>query len=690
MNGSLSKERSKPAPEMIAVAAVGLAAFLFTQWYMPVYRAGGGTSQFYQNEFGPSVMLTCGRGFVNADVRQAPAFAAFLTQKVDGLQCTDVPAAIRIVELDGLQGITRYLMTAVSLVWRVTGISWRALDGLIAVFVAATVASAYAVMRFVCGRAVSLAVTLLWALSPWHLQNVPHLRDYSKAPFFMFLLIAMAVAFVERRPRRLLLLGIAYGIVQGVGFGMRTDVVLNFLPFFIILFAAPSEGVFSAFKPRLTCAVAAIGLFAAVSYPVLQTYTRNISLWHIALLGLTSPYDENLVIGFPRPAYGFPYAHNDAYIDTVVRSHAAEVHPNGAPFLMLSRAYDQACQEYFALLARMFPGDLMTRMVASVVRVLNFPFGQTEGHVPIGVSNPTLRSLWEGRASLMTAFDGAGPLLMAAVLTLIGMESLWYACIAGLLLWIWAAYPAIEFQWRHIFQFEFLVIGTVAWGCTLLWRLLRRMRPGSSREILKRAVWSLATVAGLAGSVGVAVVLARVVQVPRSKALLMSYANAPLDPLTPIAMPLAEGTVRLAADVFSSVASAGNALTGRVQTAMIAADFEADRCGQKRLLDATFRYEESDPRFALDFSRQMQVPLSPAGGAPTRVFFPAYSVDRSEAGGGRSRFVGVDVPAGSETCVRLWQVRSPGAFPLLLTATLTSDWQDRLYQRLPFEQALRR
>ncbi len=170
----------------------------------------------------------------------------------------------------------------------------------------------------------------------------------------------------------------------------------------------------------------------------------------------------------------------------------------------------------------------------------------------------------------------------------------------------------------------------------------------------------------------------------------MSYANAPLDPLTPTAIPLAEGTVRLGADVFSSVASIGNVRTGRVQTAMIAADFEADRCGQKWLLDATFRYEESDPRFALDFSRQMTVPLSPAGAAPTRVFFPAYSVDRSETGGGRSRFVGVDVPAGSETCVRLWQVRDPDAFPLLLTATLTSDWQDKLYQRLPFEQALRR
>ena len=39
-------------------------------------------------------------------------------------------------------------------------------------------------------------------------------------------------------------------------------------------------------------------------------------------------------------------AHYDAYIDTVVRSHWAEGHPNSVPFVMLSRSYDQACQDW--------------------------------------------------------------------------------------------------------------------------------------------------------------------------------------------------------------------------------------------------------------------------------------------------------------------------------------------------------
>jgi hypothetical protein len=673
--------------DRLLVATVALAGFLLALWYMSAYRASGGVPRFYQNEFAPAVMLTCGRGFVNADVGGAPAFGAFLYQKADRLQCSDVPATIRVTALNGLQGITRYLMMTVSLVWRVTGISWRSLDVLIAAFVAATAAAAFAALRFVCGRAVSLIVTFLWAVSPWHLQNVPHLRDYSKAPFFMFLLIAMGVAFVERRPRRLLALGIVFGVVQGVGFGMRTDVVLNFVPFLIVLLAAPSAGASSALTPRLACAAAAIGLFLIVSYPVLRSYAQDISLWHVVILGFTSPFDENLGIGFPRPAYALPYAYYDGYVDVVVRDYWVRDHPAAARLVMLTRPYDEACRSFVFELARTFPGDMMTRMAASVIRVLNFPFWQPEGYVPVGVSNPTLRSLWSVRGSLMGVFDGAGPWLMAAVVTLIGMEGLRYACIACLFLWIWAAYPAIEFQWRHIFQLEFLVLGAVAWGGTMLWRLVRRMPAGALPERVKTGLWSLATVAALVGGVGVAIGVARAIQIPRARALLLSYAGAPLDALPLNTATLPDGQVRLVAQLFASVASADTSRLPEVEPAMIAADFEADRCGEHSLVDATFRYEESDPALALDFSRRTTVVLSPATGPPTRLFFPAYAVNRTGTGGGWSRFVGVEVPAGYERCVRLWQVRDAASFPLLLPATLTSDWQDKLYQRLRFERA---
>ena len=40
-------------------------------------------------------------------------------------------------------------------------------------------------------------------------------------------------------------------------------------------------------------AMAAVVAFAIVTFPIVRTYASDISLWHIALLGLTSPYDES-------------------------------------------------------------------------------------------------------------------------------------------------------------------------------------------------------------------------------------------------------------------------------------------------------------------------------------------------------------------------------------------------------------
>src|SRR5207253_2204779 len=149
----------------------------------------------------------------------------------------------------------------------------------------------------------------------------------------------LGIAAVERRPRRLLALGIAFGAVEGLGFGMRTDMILNFVPFLLVLFAAPHATFVRGLATKLAVATAAAATFIAVSYPVVRTYTQNSSLWHVVLLGLTSPYDENLRIGFPRPAYSFPYVHNDGYIETVIRAYWSRLHPADPPLALVTRAY---------------------------------------------------------------------------------------------------------------------------------------------------------------------------------------------------------------------------------------------------------------------------------------------------------------------------------------------------------------
>jgi hypothetical protein len=313
------------------------------------------------------------------------------------------------------------------------------------------------------------------------------------------------------------------------------------------------------------------------------------------------------------------------------------------------------------------------------VRVLNLPFW-LNGRVPFGVTNPVLVWISEQRATLMELFLGAGPLFFGGVLLLIGMVRLRYAWVAFLLLMACTAYPFLEFQGRHIFQFEFLVLAMIALGCSLAWReLLGLPQPGVARETTRRAARSAATLAGLFAMAVATVAVARGVQVPRARALLTSYTTAPVVPVPTTELPLAAGQVRLAADVFGAPPAARDS----IQAAMIVADFDRTRCTPPSSIVAIFRYVEAEPRFALNFSREVTLSFAPGLVDTTRAFLPVYSLRRD--GKLMSRFVGLDVPAQVAPCVRLGRVQDD-ALPLLLPATLAPAWQDeRLYQRLHFD-----
>ena len=71
-------------------------------------------------------------------------------------------------------------------------------------------------------------------LSSLQLANLPNLRDYAKAPFtlaLVMILIAMVVR--PMAPAHVLLLSLAYGLVLGIGYGFRTDLLVDIPPFLI-------------------------------------------------------------------------------------------------------------------------------------------------------------------------------------------------------------------------------------------------------------------------------------------------------------------------------------------------------------------------------------------------------------------------------------------------------------------------
>ena len=418
--------------ELYIALMIVVAAWIGCRWYLPAFRAAGGRGMSYYDEFGPAVMLVCGHGFTNPVSHSIPALDTFLLEGTASFDCRSLGDKPPVIAIDNFQSATRNLLLAAAAIWRVTGISWNALDSLAATMFAVSLTAAYLVMRFVMGRLLALIGTLLWAISPMHVANVPHLRDYSKAPFFVLTALAMAMAIRSEKPRTLIALGAAFGLVQGIGFGMRTDVGLNFAPFFLVLFALG----FGAWNRNLPWKGVAAGVtlvaFALTAWPVLSGYRRTEGLWHVSLLGLTTPFDNALNL---RPApYDFGYLYDDSYMSTVIHAYWYRVHDAVQVSLHNSGLYDEACREYYRLLVSTFPADFLTRMAGSALHVLNLPFSISYGIVPVGITNSVAAWLAQLRAWIMLAFAGAGPMIAALLLTLIGMRDRIAVCVAVVVL----------------------------------------------------------------------------------------------------------------------------------------------------------------------------------------------------------------------------------------------------------------
>ncbi len=660
-------------PDAYIAIALFVFSWLIASLYLPAFRAGGGTPQFYQSDFGPAVMSACGRGFVNVDARTIPPLAAFLDTRVNTFACSDLPARPAPAQLGLLPSVCRYLMLATAGVWRVTGVSWTSVDILLSAMFATAIAGGFLALRFAAGRTLAIIGSLLWAVSPMHLANLPHLRDYSKTPFFILTALAVALVVSERRTLWLFVCGALFGAVQGIGFGMRTDAILNFVPFLVALFAAGPRALADQLAAKIASAVAALAVFALVAYPIFGIYGSSDGLSKIALLGLTTPFDQPLSV---RAApYNFGGLYNDSYVASVVygdwtRAHAGarDAEPSGAAFAKASR-------DYAFRLASAFPGDMLTRVTGSVVQTLNLPFSIAYGSAPTGVTNRLLVWLADLRLRLMLALIGTGPAVAGLLIVLIACSRLRDGLVSFALLIFLTAYPVIQFHGRHTFHLEFLVIAAFVWLASLAFRAGRQVVSGHWPPALAIARGT-GLVIGLIAVLVLIVVAARLVQVPQARGLFDRYEHASTDALTLTAVHQANGQTLLSAAIFEAVDGR------RVQQALLVADVSAALPCAHAPDELTIRYLQGGnrPPVDYDFSTRVALPATRSGGGATRVFFPAYAIDLGQ--GNSARFAGVEVTEAGASCVHLSRARGVDN-AIWLDATLAPDWrQQPLYQRL--------
>jgi hypothetical protein len=668
--------------DLLIACALWVLGFSVGSSYMRAFARSGGVADYGQPEFAAAVAMACGKGFVNPGYTATPGLARFLARESDVFSCGEFPATVRPLALNFTQRLYRYLMSAAALVWSVRGVSWSGLWPLFGALFASTIASAYGLFRLGVGRLLAVAASLALVVSVIHLGHLPYLRDYAKAPFMLALLLVMArLPMGPATAARAIGYGMAFGLLLGIGFGFRNDLLINIPPFLLVVWLCMPGKIFANLRLKAAATGAAAVAFAAVAWPILRAYNAGSNTGHVAVLGLMTPYERTL--GIRGSLYDWGYAYVDQFAGSIINSYSYRV--DGRYVDYLSKAYDREAIAFLLQIVRHWPADILTRVYASVLNILELPFtvGIWTSSIPNGTTAKWVAELYGWQIWALSGYlSGCGLIVTTLALMMISARSPRAAAALLLLLLYYAGYPSIQFGARHFFHLEFIGWWALAFvvqqGLALVWwaahgkgeALRAAMQPQTwARPLARVAVFTLAATALVLGSL----TTLRAYQTPHVRSLLREYLAAPRERLEMASTSQGEKVFIVSPDLWA--ASPGETLLMPVRVRYLIAEFSSSpRCDAVQL-PVTFRYWYQDK--TSDFSRDMALRLMP-GGEPTRVFFPAY-YDRSwsSAGGpAGSYFEGVELPRGYAGCMTaLSRVTDLGRYPVLLDITFTPAWE---------------
>jgi hypothetical protein len=650
-----SSAMSKHWPDFaIALAIFLIAAF----WGGRFVQSGGITPSFYQRTFAPAVMEACGKGFVSpARLDDIPTLSDFLHLKTASFSCEHVPVRFEQESPDSpgsrpvklLQLSSRYLMGAVALNWRLTGISWSALLPLYALLYGISSAAVYGVFRLGMGKALAAGLAILIVFSPLQLNNLPHLRDYAKAPFILAIVFLLgALVKYSLVPKKTLLTSALLGAVLGVGIGFRMD-LLVFIPavFFTLAFFTPS-GTISNIGVRVRAMGVFVLAFASLGWPILIAMQDGGNTFHVILLGLFSPFDLALNVQ-PSPVYEWGYLYHDVYASEVLNSYAHRLWNIGTPLRLATAAYDQAGMAYYYEIFRQFPADLVTRSLAAILKVV-----QTTG-----------------AERLPQWVDGFLPIAMLMSLLVLAIYSLRYAVFLLVAVVFLGGYPSLQFSERHYFHLQIVPLFFIGFlGQQVLeqnWRLLRQFGSGAVLRVGKLLIMLLALF--------VAYWALREYQQGSVAALLQKYADLKYEEdMFEVSRNLTDRTARLR-PLFLIRSASNDQFPLRTDYWRL----ELGRCGQRSVnIEIKFRY--SDPWFSF-FSR----PVILDARTQNSYIFHTYSfTSKYGVFPGFLLFDGIDISEDDLPCIRRFgRLTEFESLPLLLNLTFMDGWkQQTLYQSI--------
>jgi hypothetical protein len=509
-----------------------------------------------------------------------------------------------------------HLFVTVAAVWRVTGISWAAIDVVAAVMMSISAACVYGIFRLWIPPLTAVPLAVVSTLPG--LKYLLYLRDLGKAPFILASLLVVAWLAARDLPRlRFLAIMIGIGLVLGIGYGFRPDVLIG-LP----LLAATA----TLFRPAplgriwlggVVGTLLMAGAFVFAASPVFSAFSSNVGSchWHFSLLGLSD--ESTRLLGLPPGNVSWLSHPDDPIVWRSVESYADRV--LAAPVVgFCTPTYDQVSKAIYLETITTFPGDFLTRALAAVGHTIGYGFW---GLSPARRLDTASLSAWFRYLTL------AGSLLLwvGVILTLLA-RNLRLGLFACLALAYLCAYPIVQFHPRHFFHLAFLAWLPVGLVLTFLLQerhgLLDAIRANEWRpwiaglELPAAAAWvrAVTTLVGLFALAGAVLIGARWYQTNKAAELFGRYLTAPGETASVVNATEKDGRLRI---TYAPVVPPGNReVTGR----MLRMDLGGPECAAGAH-ELTLSLTGPDP--AYQFRQDLTLALVP-GRPTTALFAPMY------------------------------------------------------------------
>ncbi len=648
-------------------AVVFLAGCWIAVEKLETFRANGVQPQFYQNEFEPAVMLACGRGWVtSAPNRRPPALSAFLRVERDAFDCLALPANLKVVPAEGnplsiVGGMTSvyYLFHSTAAWWRLVGLNWTALDGLVALLVGVSAVAVYGLLRLVTIPWIAAAVALLLTASPKYSVEMLSLRTYSKGAFILLALLILA--HLLRRTlslRQMLAMAFACGVTIGIGQGFRSDVLVMLpLALFATLFLLPGPAVKQVARNGLVSITLIVG-FAAAFWPATRGTDSGFCQYHVALLGISASRVAEL--GLSPAIYNFGSPYSDTFTSLKVNEYLAHT-LKGPAAALCSADYDAASARLFWDISTTFPADAVARGYGSALAIFSrgFEFAFPGQVGEFAALNQVTRWL-----------SPLGPLLAVLAVAVVWARSARLGIFAAAAMLYLSAYPAIEFEERHWFHLRFL-----PWWSLLVVAGAAVKPAGILRQDFARGAVAVSV---LVGAMAIILGTARAVQARSAGDLFSAYEAAEVEDV--MFGPAVDGFVPVTLGHFDTSEDASRPSARRSDLLMLSLD--PAHCQGGSPVSIRLGYKSDVPSH--DLSSSVELTTLNTGDAPVRLFVPVFA-DGTDSET-HLRFTGFEVVGAPSSCIsRVQEVVGNARSLLRLEVQLPADWRARpLYQRIKY------